>query len=279
MATKEAYSVFQNVYNHPTALSIDYNSNWANGTGYFDHAVKGDNAPIVGIGCVVKSITPDDRKIIIIGTRFGNAVLFDRYTPPEQIIACNLPRELQFVWNSQRIQTVDELNIFVFNSDGDENMDNIGKMLEMLFIRDYLKELNHSSLISTASSEGYSNIKFNQVNYTPKINFEQPELVYLTVSGKRHFDLLFKDEVSGGGISFEFTTDFEKLKPGERTEVSIYGLGSDNKPINCNKSSQNASHMCWIFNTVIDMISNNAELRDIIDYVKQTMMSIEIKRN
>lgn len=59
---------------------IEFNRAWSNGTGYFDHAVSGENAPHLKSGEIVKCNTPGNRRLIIIGTRLGNVAIFDRYS-------------------------------------------------------------------------------------------------------------------------------------------------------------------------------------------------------
>lgn len=69
---------FNQVYNSTSVLSIPYNSNWSNGTGYYDGATKYILAP----GKIVKSVSPvgNNRKMLLVGTRFGTVVVFERYT-------------------------------------------------------------------------------------------------------------------------------------------------------------------------------------------------------
>lgn len=61
---------------------ITFNPKWNNGTGYFDGAVDYDDAPVLAVGEVVRSVTPEpnNRKILIVGTPVGNVVAFQRYT-------------------------------------------------------------------------------------------------------------------------------------------------------------------------------------------------------
>lgn len=77
-ATKNAVgAIFTERYNQVTTV-IDFDPKWANGTGYYDHAVeKVDLKP----GEMAKSFDAGtSRRIILIGTRFGSVVVFDRYT-------------------------------------------------------------------------------------------------------------------------------------------------------------------------------------------------------
>ena len=65
------------------AQRIPYDQKWENHKGYFSNAVIGEAAPVIEHGEVVSSISETGRRIIIIGTRFGNVVIFDRYANNE----------------------------------------------------------------------------------------------------------------------------------------------------------------------------------------------------
>lgn len=68
---------------------IPFNKDWSNGTGYFDNAVSGPAAPQLTIAEIVKSAAPAGRKIIIVGTRLGNVVVFERYDDDKSVIVAN----------------------------------------------------------------------------------------------------------------------------------------------------------------------------------------------
>ena len=61
---------------------IAFDPQWANGTGYYDGAVKA-KIPELEVGQVGRSIAPGEnkRRILIMKTQFGNIVIFERYTP------------------------------------------------------------------------------------------------------------------------------------------------------------------------------------------------------
>ncbi len=67
--------------------TIQFSSDWNNGTGYLDGLVFEE----LGLepGDMVKLITPNDRKVIIVGTRFGNCVYFERYSPEFKFVGDN----------------------------------------------------------------------------------------------------------------------------------------------------------------------------------------------
>jgi hypothetical protein len=88
---------FMEVYNHHEVSEIAYDPAWANDTGYFDYAVKGENAPVLENGQVVKSVDEQGRKILIVGFALGNIVVFERRVQKEGDVAIyviNRPRTL-----------------------------------------------------------------------------------------------------------------------------------------------------------------------------------------
>ena len=68
-------STFTNVFNEITNV-IPYNTEWENGTGYFDNAVY---SVALNPGERAKSTSTVGRRIVFIGTRFGTCVFFERY--------------------------------------------------------------------------------------------------------------------------------------------------------------------------------------------------------
>jgi hypothetical protein len=71
---------------------IECNSDWTDGMGYFESAVelfKGcEPGAVVNLrpGEMAKSITPDYRKVIFVGTHFGTCAVFQRYTGSSDIL-------------------------------------------------------------------------------------------------------------------------------------------------------------------------------------------------
>lgn len=76
-------STFFNEMFKLTKKTVEFDPKWANGTGYFDRATKAE-LPALKIGEVGKCVADfgddrDNRRILIVKTRFGNVVLFERY--------------------------------------------------------------------------------------------------------------------------------------------------------------------------------------------------------
>lgn len=120
---------FMEVYARPEVSEIAYNPAWANGTGYFDFAVKGEHAPALENGQVVKSVDEQGRKILIVGFTLGNIVVFERRVQKEGVVAIyviNRPRALCRLLPDGAL-TDDDL-CWIFGNFG-EPKDNIAKEL------------------------------------------------------------------------------------------------------------------------------------------------------
>lgn len=78
------------------AAEIPFRPEWANGTGYFDRAVRGSAAPHLEPGQLARCVSPENRRLLLIGTPIGNIVVFDRYTANEGgIFVANMPRAVE----------------------------------------------------------------------------------------------------------------------------------------------------------------------------------------
>lgn len=78
------------------AEETQYCPEWANGTGYMDHAVRGSHAPHLLPGQVVRAMSSDNRRLLLIGTPIGNVIVFDRYSNGEdKVFVANMPRKLE----------------------------------------------------------------------------------------------------------------------------------------------------------------------------------------
>ncbi len=67
--------LFDKVYNN--ARQIEFNRNWSDGIGHYDFAIQGEHAPKVGNGKVVATKTPGGKRVIIVGTRLGNVIVYE----------------------------------------------------------------------------------------------------------------------------------------------------------------------------------------------------------
>jgi hypothetical protein len=109
------------------AVLIEFNPDWANGTGYYDNAVSEK----LEIAEVRKTITSNDRRMLLIGTRYGTIVVFDRYSGPEHRV---------FVSNTPRSTLIDTLvpsgaigeRAMAIITGGWSPSNNIGKLIETI---------------------------------------------------------------------------------------------------------------------------------------------------
>ena len=87
--------LFQKLFNSDDVLFAPYKREWNNTTGYFDGIVEDKSAITGPIGTVVKFITENRRAALVIKSRWGNLVIFERYSDGENnTFACNGPTEL-----------------------------------------------------------------------------------------------------------------------------------------------------------------------------------------
>jgi len=74
---------------------VTYNTNWPNGTGYYDFAISGEFAVELDPGRLAKCLTPNNRKMIFVGTRFGTMVVFERFSEGANgVYVKNIPKKL-----------------------------------------------------------------------------------------------------------------------------------------------------------------------------------------
>lgn len=87
-------TIFNQTFLNVAVKEIEFNPAWKNGTGYFDAAVEGPEAPALEVREMIKTIDDYGRRMIIVGTRFGNVVVFDRFTKQEDdgVYVVNMPR-------------------------------------------------------------------------------------------------------------------------------------------------------------------------------------------
>ena len=87
-------------YYDATLSSTEFNSQWKNGTGYLDRLVHDQSInDELSVGDIVKFTDDYGRRAIAIKTRYGIAVLFERYSPSGEdrsgVIVSNVPWEVR----------------------------------------------------------------------------------------------------------------------------------------------------------------------------------------
>lgn len=114
------------------AKTLEFNPDWANGTGYLDHAAEGPNAPILATGDMAKSIDNFGRKMVIVGLPVGNLVVFRRYSKEDGIYTYNASRHFDQAFLGtfcQGKQSLEDLKKFFGEWSDSEN---IGQAMKVL---------------------------------------------------------------------------------------------------------------------------------------------------
>lgn len=91
----------RNAFNNAfyTATVVSYDKEWANGTGYYDHATQAE-LPEIEVGQYFRAIDPGTNRRIL-GLKIAenkNAVVFERYSQSTDncfVLVSNLPRGIQ----------------------------------------------------------------------------------------------------------------------------------------------------------------------------------------
>jgi len=137
MSTSNAAAFFK-AFDQVTT-EIEFNPEFSNRTGYYDFAVSGEHAPVLTVGTMAKCVTDNGRKLLLVSTRFGNAVIFQRYSDSESVIVGNLPREIEQLYLGSAVGTnLAEDSITLFMLLGEPEYDtiypNVGQRIENLFL-------------------------------------------------------------------------------------------------------------------------------------------------
>ena len=110
-------------------ITIEFKSEYANGTGYFDPMVDLDLG--LKTGEAAKMIDRNGRKVIIVNTIFGNAVFFERYIRNGEsdnvIVVSNTPTNLRGLMPNGELP-----GSVVIAFAGWPGCDNIGKTLDKI---------------------------------------------------------------------------------------------------------------------------------------------------
>lgn len=79
--------------------TVQFDPSWSNGTGYYDGATKAPVPISKWVWCLDKTT---NRYLILIGTRFGTVVVFERYTHGSKtpVFVCNVPHKGYVIWQS-----------------------------------------------------------------------------------------------------------------------------------------------------------------------------------
>lgn len=120
-----AGQVFQRAFEEIPTVLLPFDPTWANGTGYYDYAVKKVR---LAVGELAKSVDDENRRIIFIGTRFGTVVIFDRFSDQTNagVYVANYPKETIFKYLVGTSSITDEAMVNIFG------FDNLGQVIEKI---------------------------------------------------------------------------------------------------------------------------------------------------
>lgn len=129
------YTTHNELFDYHRISRIEHDPEWENDEGNYVHAVYGMFAPTLSAGEMRKSISPNNRKIILVGTRYGNVVMFQRYSNGVNnkwnIVMPNLVR--LFIAIPDDMSYADDImfeRIIGFSIRSQVEFDNIGKVIE-----------------------------------------------------------------------------------------------------------------------------------------------------
>lgn len=117
------------------SLEVQFKTEWKNGTGYF----QCDKVDRIPAGERAKTTDDHGRRLILIGTRLGTVVLFQRYSENPDVFVANLPYDMARVFNLSGALTSENID---FITGGSSGYMNIGTRVKDMFamIADYNEE-------------------------------------------------------------------------------------------------------------------------------------------
>jgi len=110
VTVSEGQALFTAHYN-ATVQEIVFDPSYNNGTGYFDPLVQADLDLKPGHVARMYTGGTNRRRILIVGTQFGNVVIFDRYSEGENrseashIAVGNFPRAIRHIFSGSGLTT------------------------------------------------------------------------------------------------------------------------------------------------------------------------------
>lgn len=122
--------IFNKVYSNVPA--IDFDRSWSDGSGHFDYAIYGSHTPKLSMGEVVSSTTPDGRRLIFVGTRLGNVVIYDKHEKSKEHFGADYSKNFKesgYISN----EILDDFEMELLLGENGEHLFNIGWRLEQMF--------------------------------------------------------------------------------------------------------------------------------------------------
>ena len=97
----KACDLFENTFTKIKRV-LEFNKEWSDGQGGFGPAVSHSDFQCLYPGEIVKSETPGKRRMIIVGTTYGPAIIYERYMPRDkrgQVYYCDASTTLHAFFN------------------------------------------------------------------------------------------------------------------------------------------------------------------------------------
>lgn len=123
-------SVFARAFNKSEIKEIEFDPRWSNGTAYFDKATSHPLKP----GELAKCRDQHGRRMILIGTRFGTIVVFDRYVGQDEagVYVINTPKSVVIDQLVDSCGSVGESDMIKLLDGWGILEDNIGNVIEQM---------------------------------------------------------------------------------------------------------------------------------------------------
>lgn len=120
--------IFESAFNDVEVEEIEYDQNWGNATGYFDYATEVSLSP----GEIRKTQDETNRRLILIGTRFGTVVVFDRFSGQTNggVYVSNIPGNNELISALVPLSAIAPLGMINILGARDHITDNIGVKIE-----------------------------------------------------------------------------------------------------------------------------------------------------
>lgn len=133
----KARDLFENTFTKIKTV-LEFNKEWSDGQGGFGPAVSHSDFQRLYPGEIVKSETPGQRRMIIVGTTYGPAIIYERYMPRDkrgQDYYCDASTTLHAFFNDHfdegaLTSKLNSINLMALIGYHNPQNENIGKTIE-----------------------------------------------------------------------------------------------------------------------------------------------------
>lgn len=133
----KARDLFENAFSK-IKTAIEFNKEWSDGQGGFGPAIGHPDLQSLCPGEIIKSETPGHRRMILIGTSYGPAVVYERYMPRDkrgQEYFCEASTTLHAFFNDHFEEgalmfKLESVNLMALIGHHNPQNENIGKTIQ-----------------------------------------------------------------------------------------------------------------------------------------------------